>query len=341
MLGLRHFATLLFILFIGLNQGIAGAQDEARLTVRLTVDECADLDHGDLERLFDIEIQTNGAELVASNEGGVGPVTQASIRCIAEGPLRLEVRDPITDKIVIRDLALSSVEPEMQTRTVALSLAELVIVSWSEVVVNPDPVIPRPTAAPEALSVAAANAASRGLGLGSPDRGLVGLAVAEVLFFLGNESTTGVSGGAAIEVAISESWMAYVELGIADHLTVDAGLGEIATRSYGLAFFIHRALGSGAVGGRIGVGLRGGFATMDGTAATPSAIGDTHTGIWLGPALRGCATLRLGSRQRGRAGVCGTAGWGLVSTVGVVNGEDRIRVGGPFIGVGLEVGGGR
>ena len=318
----------------------AQAQSDDQLTVRLTIDECANIDHGDTERLFDIEIRTNGAELTETDATDTGPVTWAQIGCAEENTLRLEVQDPITDKVVIRELDLGSVEEGTQTRIIALALAELVIVSWSELVVNPDPVVPRAAGGADATASAAAAAAAQSLAISDEERVVHISAIAEALFFVGDHHTTALRGGLGVEFGFGRIWNAHIEIGGAYHLTLDTGLGDVEARSYDLGFFVQRTFGEGTFGGQAGVGLRAGVVTMDGVATTPNAIDDAHTGVWAGPALRGCAYIRLGTRRRGQLGLCANGGWGLVSTVGVVDGADTVRVGGPFFGVSLEGGGG-
>jgi hypothetical protein len=108
------------------------AEPSSALSVRLVLEGCENLDEREMRRAFQAEI---GARL-GDEEGPL--VIVASAAC-DDSHVELRVIDPLTRKGVRRRIDLSSAAPRGRERLVALALAELLVASWAELEVNPNP----------------------------------------------------------------------------------------------------------------------------------------------------------------------------------------------------------
>jgi hypothetical protein len=108
------------------------AEPGTTLSVRLVLDGCEQLDERETRRAFQAEI---GARL--SDEAGP-LVTEARAAC-TDSRVELSIVDPLTRKRVRRRIDLSSTAPRGRERLVALAMAELLVASWAELEVNPNP----------------------------------------------------------------------------------------------------------------------------------------------------------------------------------------------------------
>ena len=100
--------------------------------VKLEIFHCDTMDEQEVQRIFAAEL---GARLASEPRL---ETTQVIVECMGDRSL-LRVRDPITRKGLSRAIALRRGEPEAHARLVAIAATELVLASWSELKVNPEP----------------------------------------------------------------------------------------------------------------------------------------------------------------------------------------------------------
>ena len=100
--------------------------------VQLEIFHCDTMDEQEVQRIFAAEL---GARLASEPRT---ETTQVIVECMGDRSL-LRVRVPITRKGLSRAIALRRGEPEAHARLVAIAATELVLASWSELKVNPEP----------------------------------------------------------------------------------------------------------------------------------------------------------------------------------------------------------
>jgi hypothetical protein len=90
---------------------------------------CAELELAEIERLVEVEI----GDVAAEWSERADPVVL--LGC-AEGTVRIEITDPVTDKSVARTIVAPP--PEDAERVIALAVAQLFVTSWLELLIDGD-----------------------------------------------------------------------------------------------------------------------------------------------------------------------------------------------------------
>ena len=222
------------------------------------------------QRIAAIELR---ATLV--DTGPDATVTKVTAAC--RGTLAaLAVVDPTTGKSVERTVALTEAAPNGRARLLALAVAELVAASWSELQTNPQPRAPAATP----LAPYAARESARAA---MADRSLEVAAAFDVHRLSGGDFLFG--GGVRAAIWISPLLLARFDA-LADYGELERGAGSVAV----IMPSVSVALGLSPWGGRflrpaLSLGLRVGYARMNGIADGQTAIGARQQGAWLGPEL--------------------------------------------------------
>ena len=101
----------------------------------LGVTDCGELDEHEVRRLVVAEL---GAIPAEQQEPGV---TLVAVRC---GGLRVTIRvhDPLSRKDLERSFDAAPLDRRARARWIALAAAELVLSSWAEIELNPNPKVP-------------------------------------------------------------------------------------------------------------------------------------------------------------------------------------------------------
>lgn len=114
----------------------AAADGKARPEVALSLQGCAELAEDEVRRVLAADL---GALIVDAADAD--RTTTVTITC--EPPrARLRVRDPLSKKESQRTLDLGRSDPRARARLVAVAASELVMASWSELELAPDPRVP-------------------------------------------------------------------------------------------------------------------------------------------------------------------------------------------------------
>jgi len=279
-------------------------------------------------------MQTNGATVITQPFPAGVQLTLATISCSGASTLRMRVEDPLTAKTVLRDLDLTDHTPDMHPRLVALTLAELIVVSWSELATNPEPVVPAP--ATPALADAAVEIVHEELNINSTSSRVGGGGEAGVLAFVGQNPSAGFRIGGGLSLTLSPNWLFEMEIAATIHQSYESALGAISTQGIDTGLLVHWRVQGERLQASIGAGLAVGVVTMRGIGNELSVQEGEQTGLWTGPQLQMCAGIRLGADSRGSLSLCSTAGWALVSTVALENEDVAVRIGGPYLGASLQ-----
>jgi len=322
--------ALLGVLFAS---SYATAQEQS-LAVGLSLSDCPSVSEGALIALFRLEMQTNGTEVLTPPLPEDRTLTLADVECTQDTRLRMTITDPLTAKTVIRDVNLADHAEGMQPRIIALALAELVVVSWSELATNPSPVTPPPATA--ALATQAIEAAEERLTLPEAPSRLGGSAQVGFMTFLSDNTSQAARGAASLFVGMSEEWLLELQVGGSLHFPYEGALGSISSRSVELSLLTHWQTKSTNWRSSLGFGATMGIITMQGIPTGATTQSAEHTGLWAGPTLNACGGVRLGPAARGTVSLCALAGWALISTVGLEDDVSAVRIGGPFLGASLH-----
>lgn len=105
----------------------------ALLVVRVLLKGCAELREREVERILATELAVD-----ASHSESVHEPTWVVVTC-EESKAIVEVHDPLSRKIVQRRFDFGTSNPKSRSRLVALAAAELVLASWAELAVLPEP----------------------------------------------------------------------------------------------------------------------------------------------------------------------------------------------------------
>ena len=277
-----------------------------------------------VERIARIELHSSKAKAQAATA-----VTEIGVACTSDDEVRLSVDDAVTAKRVERTVSLGSVAEDGRARLLALAIAELVRSTWLELELGPPPAPPpashgSPTVtAPqrtEALRVATEGRASadwrghfaiEGLFVPTVGRPVVGLGL-------------GVWRGLPHKLFVDGTLLLW------DGVT-ERSSGSITVRQVAL----DAAVGL-SVAERLDVeaGLRGGWASLGGSATGPSLEASSTSGAVVGPLL--AASFRV----FGPLELWLRTGWLLQGVRGLVVHDSDVLVGDYWLslGVGLRLG---
>jgi len=299
----------------------------------LELEGCEGLDEAALSRRLELELLDVAPSL---REVGPPPVV---VRC-TDALVAITIGDPATGKTVAREVPRpDGVGAE---RVIALSVAELYIASWLELLMRPAPEAGEPdppqsasSAAPEAeegLREAARTRAASAIAAPTGVRGAIGIEGGAGLRDLGEPFAT-VVGGLRASVHPGGDWgvalATRVERGEAHRQrgSVVAWWGSV---ELGVAW---RALRRGAF--RLGADLRAGvlYTRIEGRAAE-GVRADAHGALGARVALALRPALVAG---RFRGGLTLTLGVDLNAPTGLVSGEAPVRTGGFFLSLGVDL----
>ena len=234
--------------------------------VLLRLDKCEDLDETEIRRITAAEL---GAR---STDSGGDDVTEVNVACDMSHVV-IRVRDPLSRKAVQRSFNLGLSEPRARSRLVAIAATELVLASWSELQTNPTLHVEPEGPAPPAPSVRAARQIAREEHVSPPyqpklrtwydadtpeDRSFRIVALASTRSFFSHPGTLW---GGGVRVGEERfrflSWSADLLL---ERGTIGSSEGqfEVSTTTLGGALFLSGR--TGPLTGRLGAGLRVGFA---------------------------------------------------------------------------------
>jgi hypothetical protein len=281
----RAVAAALACAFV-CSVGRAARADEHPPIV-LVLDSCADVDANEVRRLMPIEM---GAPVATG--GPVAPdTTRVSVGCVVDSPhlVRLEVRDAVTGKTLDRLITLAGVARSDRGRLVAISAVELVAASRSparepEVAV----VVPAPVAAPVPAIVAAPAPREDA----TPARWRV-LAVGGLRGFAGLPRLLP-GGGLAVQRAFGRVLAANADV-MVEGGAQPTSLGDVSALVASAGLVASLRADTGRVRWEPGLGVRGGFARLEGQARADT-VGGTVTARWGGPMAALRATVALGRR---------------------------------------------
>jgi hypothetical protein len=283
--GAIFIAGGLAILFVA--SPASGADAHGHLSVSVELDTCLDVRPELVRRII-------AAELLADivDPGSSTPTTTQVVADCHNPPVLIRVVDPITGKTLSRSLDLGEAR-NARTRLLALAIAELIWVSWTELETNPEPAVPpaggRASAEDARKAVHVVELHTRG---GSPLRTVVGAFFAVDAFAPGGALLLG--GGARVggERATGVGWAVDTRF---EYGGVSRSEGHIAVvaGSAGAALFVGTTLSTLSL--RMGGGLRVGLARVTGMPYSPNVVrGSSIEGAWGGPMLQPGLSLPLG-----------------------------------------------
>jgi len=311
----------------------------------LELEACKAAPPAEIRNIVEVELRRSVALLDA---GGVGPsstaapgVTTARVAC-DDLVATIDVADPMTGKALRRTVDLQRVAPVARAHLVALSVVELLLASWSELLNDGQPA-GRPVGAPappEARAAALELVRGRAGGDVASWMSLRLLAVAAVSSFaagklLGTEPR--LYGGALMVAGDGPRHFGWiVDLSFQQGERV-LSLGRVSADSLsGLAAaVVHVSRGRFVL--RAGLGARVGFAWLSGTPADPeTATGGVVRGGWWGPAALFDGSVRIG--RRGVVAIGVEIGRTQLPVTAFVQGDRPVVVGGTWLRGGLGVG---
>jgi hypothetical protein len=260
-------------------------------SVSTQLDPCVPVDAGRFERLLSIELGTSGA-------GAGRGVTHVEVTCSDRG-IELRLEDGVTRKTMTRVLPADSFRDSSSTRLLALAVAEFVVASWTELTLQPEPVVepvgPRPP--PEARRVAEGSVRERQRAT-EPLDGSVTLALGATVWTRDRFIAPGLSLRLLHRPLDLLVWTLSAEASIA---RTDVPLGRVsirnvsATAGAGGAFAVEGAVFSSGPAARVGyTRMQGESAYED--IATGNNFTDVFVGVlwWARAELRPSRHLRVG-----------------------------------------------
>jgi hypothetical protein len=308
--------------------------------VRIAIEACGDIDHGEVERIAAVEL---GALL--ARDADDADTTRATATC-TDGHARLQVDDPITGKSLLRAIDLQTTAPAARPRLLALALAELVVASWTELELEAEPtVVPGvPLAITEARRHARIVVEQRATAVNDPTLGWrratvlkrAPLRLIASAVFTHLPSAAPLWGGRlALEQLLGYhlGWTLDVT---ADHGDAQRSLGTVSieTVSLGAALLAHHEWSR--FGLEVGPGLRLGVAMLQGKASQPDRTrSGSVIGVWSGPLAMLGFTVAVTSRVL--VGVRGECGYALAS-VGGQTGTSEVAIDRLWLGAHLGAG---
>jgi hypothetical protein len=303
---------LVTALALALAPSRADADQAPEVSVR--IDPCVGAAPAEVRRLFAQEL---AAALPAARLGSAEGGTQVGVRC-AGAVVEIAVLDPLTGKLVVRELDLGATPVRARPRVLAIAMAELLWATWAELA---QPGAPRSGgAAAGARAVASADVRRRLEGHTATGRG-----EAVVTAEWGGPGPMWLAGA---RLSVAGRRVGFAAGLVAGSARVDVAAGQVATS----AVYIDAAgcgwLGRGRIRVRWAVGARAGVVTMRGEPDRPSVRGESVSGPAAGPLVRIGAEVRLG----GLALSLGLeSGVQLLSVAGTAQGMTVAAVDGPWL----------
>ena len=315
---------------------VATVERDAK-TVELSVTGCGDLSAKELARLLDLELEGVTSQIRS------GPPLSVALTCTGDA-MTIEIRDPLTDKTLRREVAAPPDEPGRE-RLLALAISELFTASWLELVAPP----PEPERA-EAIEILQPPARTQ-----TPPREAVEAAteVARARTRPPNGIDlmvgAGVRGRALLDDAplpssrvdmLVRGWLSE-SVGLAGSVGWDFGQsqrqfgrirGHAVTAAGGLAWRVRVRPVIG-IGGHVLAGMS--WAQIRGEADDPNVPDGTSSGL---TADLGAGVGPRVSYGRLRVDFDGELGWMLRTPTGQVTGETPFRLGGLWVGAVVRIG---
>lgn len=124
---------------IVLSIPLAASAQAPALTVELR--DCAGMERADVQRLLAIELAS-----VTEVQGRM-PTLGVTVTCVGD-VVRIEVRDPLTDKKIEREIPAPAASEPGAERILALAASQLFVASWLELLVQEDVTAPAPAVRP-------------------------------------------------------------------------------------------------------------------------------------------------------------------------------------------------
>jgi hypothetical protein len=307
----------------------------AHAPVALTVDRCVLEDEREVRRVALVELQATLVDPALADPDA----TRASASC-RDALIELRVDDPLTGKVLLRDIDLAQVAAPARARLLGLAIAELVSASWTELAVAP---LSGVAPAGRTASTQAREAGRVAIAAHLPDRAaprtlrLIAFAGGQALF-----AGSGVLWGGGLKLTKDYAHHLGFSLDVAaTHGDAAGSLGRISSDliTAGAFFIGHRGFSGRAarLTLRGGPGLRVGAARLSGAPADPTvAVGHALWGPFFGPA----ATIALGfaAARRITIEVWAEAGYAALSTNATASGARAVALGGPWVGFQLGIG---
>jgi hypothetical protein len=322
----------------------ASAVPEAPAFLVLNVDRCPE-SSGDIRNIVEVELRRSVALLDAAGsappDAAAPGVTTVRVTC-DDRVASIDIADPVTGKTLQRTVALEPVAPVARAHLIALSIVELLLASWSELLSDAEPAA-RPvgaTAAPETRATALELVRDRAQHDGAPWMSLRLLAVGVVSSFTASKSLGAeprLYGGALVVTGDGPrhlGWMADLTF---QHGSRAFSQGQVSADSLAaLAAAVgHWSRGRFVLRG--GIGLRAGVAWLGGTPVDPEiTVGGAVRGVWWGPAALVDGGLRVG--RRGVIAIAVEVGRTQLPVTAFVQGDNPVVIGGTWIRAGLGVG---
>jgi hypothetical protein len=306
----------------GLPQPPGAAAMTPPLDVKVTTRGCEDLRTERIEGLLQLEIATL-VPVIAEL-----PPLEADFFC-ADGQVRITVRDPVTTKVVVRDVVLgASADPE---RALALAASELLLASWTDLLIqrraDEKPHVPASPAVAETVAntgaVERATPPRRRKVLLTIDLSAIGRErhISAPLPTLGAAIRLGQSTGDAHQLFAQAGW----ETGSAGRAIgrVDAGALSVGAGMRWSAHFGRAELG---VSGFLSVL----YVSLQGESSSPEFVGGHHDGVTAEAAGAIDLTMKLHALRLGLALLGGAVAPG---PVGLVDNGTSVRLDGGWAGI--------
>lgn len=308
----------------------AGGDAAAHPPVALTLDACGDLSEAEVQRIVGVEL---GAPLVPAAAPS-RPTTRITARC-GGGAITITVDDAITRKSLHRSLGLEAIPAAARARLIALSIAELLSVSWSELDSDPTPPIEPEGPRSSVAEIHAARAVARERARRASPSHFTASAFLGVELFTAHPTELWIL-GARLGWSSASSLSLHVDLA-GGHGSTTTTLGDIGVDTWSATGSVllrrERAAWTLYVGG----GLRVGVARITGHPSAPELTrGHTITGGWGGPLFAG--SLTYSPQTPLLIGLAAEAGYAVIPVRALVGGEPSTGVAGVFLGAVLSAG---
>ena len=299
----------------------------------------------DIRKIVEVELRRSVALLDTAAspapDSDAPGVTTVRLTCDDE-VANIDIADPVTGKTLQRAVALKPVAPVARAHLIALSIVELLLASWSELLTDAEPAA-RPvgaTAAPETRAAALELVRDRAQNDAAPWMPLRLLAVGVVSSFAAGK-TLGAEpwlyGGALVVAGDGPRHLGWLADLTFQHGSRALPEGQVSADSLtGLAAAVgHWSRGRFVLRG--GAGVRGGVAWLGGTPRDPDVtVGGAVRGAWWGPAAVVDGSVRVG--RRGVIAIAVEVGRTQLPVTAFVQGGSPVVIGGTWIRAGLGVG---